>query len=803
MSKNKIFFHTLTPCECGGIGNMFDVVNAHGIPFGNKCADSYGPCWEASGHEHGESVWRLTTRGQGDRDQWGNYIDYDVPPTHAPPYAAAEYQWNVMKVKIPKEFRKDVDWIETCNEVKFIDPEAADWYGEYALHIARMMNAEGYKCLNFGLASGEPETWAWEQPQMIQYLRYCADHPDMAGISLHEYSYTVDDLFDGFPYKLGRFQFLNDFCDRMGIGRPTIFITEFGWTLWEVPSDTERGMAEIDQAARMYAKARNVKRVYLWCLSRSDDWKGIGKVLNRYIPLIRDYTISTELPEPEDAYPNPGPDPDPEPEPEMTWQQAAWKMSEDLQEECGISLNPEAALQAAILADGFVPVHAEVWHEHPYQDGIERAYMAAETLDGSKPRRLYYAVVPDWNDVRWIVEPDEPVPPPPGNGSPVPDVILDVEPLSQRDPRWEGDVLGQNTGHSKTIGNWGCLLTAYNVMGRYLNITSRNPGGDNEHYTIMGAFSGPAIMPGALKTAYPTAVTYHGYKTRGDDRMRPQIREWLDMGIPVPARVDFNPSTAQWEQHWVLLIGYKGDSEFWMMDPWFGDVERVNVRYPISGSDVLEALFYKPSDDVSGDTYPYHRCYAPPAGRTHSDIVIRDNNWGAGAERVQMIRGEDGYVYLTKNSNYEMWQPDPIRLIEDTSPEPGQMYKNQSSDPWMVSNPYEGQEHVATETVTFLYSSGNRKCQPVDGKPTYSTTTARLYKKFHPSYTVPESGLVFENVHEVWWMVNGQWVEKYWGVEGLPRCRWENREGRVSWASEVIPLGQQGNNEISKVNCNG
>jgi hypothetical protein len=672
------------------------------------------------------------------------------------------------------------------------------WYGRYALRIAIIMNSEGYKCLNFGLASGEPETWAWEVPEMLDYIIYCGLNPEMAGISLHEYSYTTEDLFHQFPYKLGRFQFLNDVCDQRGLPRVTIFITEFGYTLWDIPANVEQLRREIDQAARLYAKAENVKAAHWWCLSGKDQWKGIGKKVQPHINWLKEYTVNTVLPDPEEPYPNPGPNPPP-PSPN-TWQQAAWKASEDLQEECGISLNPEAALQAAILADGFVPVHTEIWLDHDSQDGTERAYMAAEKLDGSEPRRLYYAVVPNWNDVEWMNEPDMPPEPEPGN--PIPDVLIVVEELSQRDPRWERDVLGQDTGHAKTIGNWGCLLVAYNMMARYLDITSRLPGEENMHYTQAGAFTGPFIQAGALKTAYPTAVNYNGYKTRGDSAMRPKIREWIDQGIPVPARVDFDPATAQWEQHWVLLVGYKGDAEFWMADPWMGDIERVNKRYPISGSDILEAIFYTPTDAPPPTPEPqhdYYKCYIPPEGRAHSDIVIRANNWGAGDERTQMIV-DGGFIYLTKGGNYEKWQVHPIRIVEDTSPGGDEMYKVQSNS-WFTDRAHEGQEHTAEETVTFLYKEGPRKCQPVDGKPQYTVSYTRVYKRFHPVYTVPESGLTFNNVHEVWWMVNGEWEEKYWGVEGMPRCRWENRAGMVSWAREIVPLGQQGNNTINKVDC--
>lgn len=177
---------------------------------------------------------------------------------------------------------------------------------------------------------------------------------------------------------------------------------------------------------------------------------------------------------------------------------------------------------------------------------------------------------------------------------------LPVQPLSQRDPRWASVVLGQPTGHGKTIGNWGCLLVAYNMLAQFWNLTERMPDAENAHYVAMGCFVNQYIQPAALRTAYPNNVQYDGYLNRDSDQMRPKIREWLDAGRPVAARVDFNPLTPQWEQHWVLLIGWFGE-DFWMADPWYGDVEVVNNRYAIAGSDVLEAIFYTlleaPSDE--------------------------------------------------------------------------------------------------------------------------------------------------------------------------------------------------------------
>lgn len=92
--------------------------------------------------------------------------------------------------------------------------------------------------------------------------------------------------------------------------------------------------------------------------------------------------------------------PDP---PSADWKQQAWDESVKRQIESGISLNPKAAIQGKILQDGLTPVLGEFWYQT--SDGVQRAYMPAESVDGLTPRRLYFAVVGDWNNVGWFNDP--------------------------------------------------------------------------------------------------------------------------------------------------------------------------------------------------------------------------------------------------------------------------------------------------------------------------------------------------------------------------------------------------------------
>lgn len=89
------------------------------------------------------------------------------------------------------------------------------------------------------------------------------------------------------------------------------------------------------------------------------------------------------------------------------WKKEAWDYSVDFQVEKGISLNPDALLQSAILNDGMVPVSSEFWKTT--SDGVNRAYMPAEDVSGENERRLYFVKVPNpgqpWATPQWFNDP--------------------------------------------------------------------------------------------------------------------------------------------------------------------------------------------------------------------------------------------------------------------------------------------------------------------------------------------------------------------------------------------------------------
>ncbi|NJN55760.1 MAG: hypothetical protein HC804_14040 [Anaerolineae bacterium] len=287
--RSKIGFHTAPGGNPTGIGDFFRVLDAAGVPFMIKSVDTYGPVFEASqlarksGVPH-TLVYRMSTTGQG------HDYDFDVPPYKDPKYAkdpeaGAELHWQRTRAKLPKEFDKELTWIEPINEV---DREYCDWLGRFAVHIANLAHNEGYKVSLFAWSSGEPEPAGWEEPGMLEYLRLCAKRPSQAAVALHEYSYFVDNIMDGFPYKIGRFKFLFDACDKHGIARPTVHITEWGWTLNDVPPP-EKAIKDIEKVGELYGRYPEIKGAAIWYLGPG--FGGIANKAQRLILPVQEFAV--------------------------------------------------------------------------------------------------------------------------------------------------------------------------------------------------------------------------------------------------------------------------------------------------------------------------------------------------------------------------------------------------------------------------------------------------------------------------------------------------------------------------------
>lgn len=284
---NKIFFHMSTTGNRTGWGDLVRACDEAGIPV---------------------SVHTVGGEGMGDIiAQWDNgslvphvpVVRYmpldgsqDVPPYGAPIGPAATAWWNYQKSRMSD------DVIRYHNRVVIkhgneLDKNQADWLGNFFLAVATLAlnDPDGpFITAPFGWASGEPEEAHWRTPGMQKYLQFCNDNPAYGWVCVHEYSYNKHDIWDGAPYKVGRFKMLFDVCDSLGLRRPNVVIHEFGWTLDDIPT-TPIAMAHIDQVAQEYAWYPQVKGAGIWTTQRYQGTNIKDKVA-ALIPHVQALTIN-------------------------------------------------------------------------------------------------------------------------------------------------------------------------------------------------------------------------------------------------------------------------------------------------------------------------------------------------------------------------------------------------------------------------------------------------------------------------------------------------------------------------------
>lgn len=258
----KMGFHVGIGGRSEGLDVWMQRLDEAGVPFFLKTADNAQPVYiaqqlmQTSGVPH-TLVYRNAASGD----------EYDVPNYSLPPEQAALEHWQRHVAAWPPELDPTLVWMETVNEV---DRNQAEWLAQFSLATAQLALQSGRKWAAFGWASGEPEPGHWQSLAMLEFLRLVGEHPDQLAIALHEYSYLVEDIGDGYPYKIGRFLELFRICDQYGIPRPTVLITEWGWTYNHVPAP-EKALQDIAWASHLYAQYPQVKGAAIWFLGGGFD----------------------------------------------------------------------------------------------------------------------------------------------------------------------------------------------------------------------------------------------------------------------------------------------------------------------------------------------------------------------------------------------------------------------------------------------------------------------------------------------------------------------------------------------------
>lgn len=705
-----------------------------GTPFGLVSADNYGPIGEGTEYP-GENVlgFRKTDI-------------HETPLYDTEPRIAASIMWQDIVANLPQEFNKEKVWLIIWNEPR---KEAAwgNWLGETAWEMAQLTLADGYKAAFFGYSAGTPDFDTWFTAGMVKFLRLAAQNPDKLAVALHEYSLDVNDIMNGAPYLVGRFQFLHEACDEQQIGRPTILITEFGWTYDDIP-DTPIAMDHIMLAADMYAVHDNIMFANIWYLGGG--YGGIADKAQRLIAPITEVAVT---------YGPPAPEPPPPLPPEDSLEQYLWDLSIARQP---ISLNANAALQAAMFQDGLTPVESEEWEEY---NNATYSYQAAEDPGGVIPRRVYVAEVPQpglpWS-VFWFAEPEE-------EPSTPPQVLrLTHWPTNSK---IVNQYFGDNPSrYSQYCDQNGVCLPGHNgwdihaelgspffaaVSGEVTWVSDTSPSGGLSDY-------GWHVR---VKTGGYTCIYAHA---------APQppvaVGDYVVGGQVIASSGNTGRSSGP---H--LHFEMRNCSE---SDPaWpFCVIDCTPFIEPLWGGQL-------PSDDLY-DMLPYFQVV--PVGNGPFYVLQHEN--GPTEDIQHQIQGGD--VFIVKNRNYERLRVTSthIERREDTSPRPGEYYMLDDGYGWSRWSPRHwriGDTFLRYPDVIF-YSK--QDCRMISDDSDVGSVLTFL--GFQETWTSP-SGIALPSVVHLGfsWAAGGPYIEEYWYAKNLGMVQWRNNQGALSYVSE-IPVGR-------------
>lgn len=269
-----------------GLSDYMRELSAAGIPLFLTSVNEIGPILEAQDLARRYDVEHTLV--------YANFPEpeYQVPEYRLRPEEAALNHWELHKDDLPPELDPELVWVQTINEPASTESE---WMAEFALETAKLMMADGYRWAAFAWAAGGPDIEVWQTPAMLDFLRLAADNPEKLAIALHEYSFTIDDVQNFYPDLIGRFQYLFQVADKNDIPRPTVLITEWGWTISEIPKGG-RAEDDISWAADLYARFPEVKGAAIWTLSSG--WGDIDNQVQSLVAPLTEFTLGCYFDDP-------------------------------------------------------------------------------------------------------------------------------------------------------------------------------------------------------------------------------------------------------------------------------------------------------------------------------------------------------------------------------------------------------------------------------------------------------------------------------------------------------------------------
>lgn len=378
--------------------------------------------------------------------------------------------------------------------------------------------------------------------------------------------------------------------------------------------------------------------------------------------------------------------------------------------------------------------------------------------------------------------------------------VLPIEPnYSQNDPRWKGTPLGDGSQPHVTIGSWGCLSTAYSTMAVYMGLCKDTPDLFNARMLHAGAYSGIYVQPAALRTTFPDEVSYHGWYTNDIvNRCKAQI----DIGVPVPARVDLDPSSG-YTQHWVLIVGYTSTGELIIADGYPYE-STIKLQRDTIYDRIHEVLIYDykdtttpPVDPPTGNTIDLAPYFSTQGNSNLFELETKIGGVSQGQERVQLKQYANGVSHITKNALYEELKVTGthIQRSVDTSMSHDDFYYLAGVGEfvnWMKRHMRIGEQFKSTPIVTVV-SKSDCSILRSDATTDYLTMDAVL-----PTFEC-FNGVVIKDVLQVSWRKTSNQsttpVEVYYFANGLGLVGWgEDSSGKVARVSELHNTGDRPDN---------
>jgi hypothetical protein len=182
---------------------------------------------------------------------------------------------------------------------------------------------------------------------------------------------------------------------------------------------------------------------------------------------------------------------------------------------------------------------------------------------------------------------------------------LSIEPLSQNDFRWKSKKLGSS---SVTIGGYGCLLTCHSMLLTYFGHIYL-PDSLNDLYKEKGVYQDTNLInywkiPSVFSDI---SCPSDGYLECPDTAAPLDIIDlYLNKGVPVIAKVDFDTSTTTVDSHFILIVG-KDNDEYLINDPQTGECYYFSAckyaKYKDPAKDIYGLRIYTGPVSVEEDNY--------------------------------------------------------------------------------------------------------------------------------------------------------------------------------------------------------